>query len=171
MPHPSRKRPRRFKDHSRKSPMEHLEAVIISLLVAVAFLSAVATRIGIPYPILLVVGGLALGFVPGIPDVRLEPDLVLVVFLPPLLYSAAFSANLRELRADARMITMTSTVLVAVTAAAVAVAAHALVDGLPWAVAFALGAIVAPTDPVAATQILRRLPCPGGWSTPSRARR
>ena len=82
--------------------MEHIEAVIISLLVAVAFLSALATRIGIPYPILLVVGGLALGFVPGIPDVRLDPDLVLVVFLPPLLYSAAFFANLRELRADAR---------------------------------------------------------------------
>jgi len=140
--------------------MEHIEAVIISLLVAVAFLSAIATRVGIPYPILLVVGGLGLGFVPGVPDVRLEPDLVLVVFLPPLLYSAAFFANLRELRADARTITLTSTVLVAITAAAVAVAAHALIDGLPWAVAFALGAIVAPTDPVAATQILRRFDVP-----------
>ena len=140
--------------------MEHIEAVIISLLVAVAFLSAVATRIGIPYPILLVVGGLGLGFVPGIPDVRLEPDMVLVVFLPPLLYSAAFFANLRELRADARTITLTSTVLVAATATAVAVAAHALIDDLPWAVAFALGAIVAPTDPVAATQILRRFDVP-----------
>src|SRR3954470_13879571 len=140
--------------------MEHIEAVIINLLVAVAFLSALATRVGIPYPILLVVGGLALGFVPGVPDVRLEPDLVLVVFLPPLLYSAAFFADLRALRADARVITMTSTVLVVVTAVAVAVAAHALVDGLPWAVAFALGAIVAPTDPVAATQILRRFDLP-----------
>ena len=140
--------------------MDHLEAVIISLLVAVAFLSALATRIGMPYPILLLVGGLALGFTPGMPDVRLEPELVLVVFLPPLLYSAAFFANLRELRADARVITMSSTVLVAVTAAAVAVATHALVDGLPWAVAFALGAIVAPTDPVAATQILRRFAVP-----------
>src|SRR6185312_16406779 len=134
--------------------MEHIEAVIISLLIAVAFLSALATRIGIPYPILLVVGGLGLGFVPGIPNVRLEPDLVLVVFLPPLLYSAAFFANLRELRADARTITLTSTVLVVATAAAVAVAAHALVDGLSWAVAFALGAIVA------ATEILRRFDVP-----------
>src|SRR6185312_9914684 len=116
--------------------------------------------VGIPYPILLVVGGLALGFVPGIPNVRLDPDLVLVVFLPPLLYSAAFFANLRELRADARTITLTSTVLVAITAAAVAIADHALIDGLPWAVAFALGAIVAPTDPVAATQILRRFDVP-----------
>jgi Na+/H+ antiporter len=140
--------------------MEHPEAVIISLLVAVAFLSALATRVGIPYPILLVVGGLGLGFVPGVPDVQLEPDLVLVVFLPPLLYSAAFFANLRELRADARTITLTSTVLVLVTAVAVAVAAHALVDDLPWAVCFALGAIVAPTDPVAATAILRRFDVP-----------
>jgi Na+/H+ antiporter len=140
--------------------MEHMEAVIISLLVAVAFLSALATQLGIPYPILLVVGGLGLGFVPGIPDVRLQPDLVLVVFLPPLLYSAAFFADLRALRADARSITLTSTVLVAVTATAVAFTAHAVVEGLPWAVAFALGAIVAPTDPVAATQILRRFDVP-----------
>src|SRR3954462_8271821 len=140
--------------------MEHIEAVIISLLVAVAFLSALATRIGIPYPILLVVGGLALGFAPGIPDVRPDPDLVLGGFLPPLLYSAAFFANLRELRYDARTITLTSTVLVVATATAVAVAIHALVEDLPWAVAFALGAIVAPTDPVAATQILRRFDVP-----------
>ena len=140
--------------------MSHIEAVIISLLVAVVFLSALATRVGIPYPILLVVGGLGLGFAPGMPDVRLEPDLVLVVFLPPLLYSAAFFADLRALRADARSIAMSSTVLVVLTAVAVAVAVHALVDGLPWAVAFALGAIVAPTDPVAATQILRRLDMP-----------
>src|SRR6185312_6599038 len=116
--------------------------------------------VGIPYPILLVVGGLALGFVPGIPNVRLDPDLVLVVFLPPLLYSAAFFANLRELRADARTITLMSTLLVGVTAVAVAVAMHALVDGLPWEACFALGAIVAPTDPVAATQIARRLDVP-----------
>jgi monovalent cation/hydrogen antiporter len=140
--------------------MEHIEAVIISLLVAVAFLSALATRIGIPYPILLVLGGLVLGFAPGIPDVQLDPDLVLVVFLPPLLYSAAFFANLRELRADARTITLSSTVLVVVTAVAVAVATHALVDGLDWAVCFALGAIVAPTDPVAATAVLRRFDVP-----------
>src|SRR3954451_12558773 len=121
--------------------MEHIEAVIISLLVAVAFLSALATRIGIPYPILLVLGGLALGFVPGIPDVRLQPEMVLVVFLPPLLYSAAFFANLRELRADMRAITLLSTVLVAVTALVVAVTAHTIVGDLPWAVCFALGAI------------------------------
>src|SRR3954469_12210252 len=112
--------------------MDHIEAVIISLLVAVAVLSALATRIGVPYPILLVLGGLALGFVPGVPDVRLQPDLVLVVFLPPLIYSGAFFANLRELRADMRTITLLSTLLVMATAAAVAVTAHTLVAGLPW---------------------------------------
>ena len=144
----------------RPAAMDHLEAVIISLLVAVVILSALATRIGIPYPILLVLGGAVLGFLPGIPDISLDPDLVLVVFLPPLLYSAAFFANLRELRADARTITLMSTLLVGVTAVAVAVAMHALVDGLPWEACFALGAIVAPTDPVAATQIARRLDVP-----------
>jgi CPA1 family monovalent cation:H+ antiporter len=140
--------------------MEHIEAIIISLLVAVAGLSALATRIGVPYPILLVLGGLVLGFLPGMPDVRLAPELVLVVFLPPLLYSGSFFASLRELRADARSITLLSTALVAVTAAVVAVAVHALVEDLPWAVCFAFGAIVAPTDPIAATTIARRLELP-----------
>jgi CPA1 family monovalent cation:H+ antiporter len=140
--------------------MDHIEAIIILLLVAVAVLSATATRIGVPYPILLVLGGLVMGFVPGLPDVRLQPQLVLVVFLPPLLYSGAFFANLRELRADMRAIVLLSTVLVAVTAAVVAVIVHALVGGLPWAVCFALGAIVAPTDPVAATEIARRYNVP-----------
>ncbi|HSD76953.1 MAG TPA: Na+/H+ antiporter, partial [Solirubrobacteraceae bacterium] len=140
--------------------MDHLEAVLVSLLVAVAGLSAVATRVGVPYPILLVLGGLVLGFMPGIPDVELDPELVLVVFLPPLLYAAAFFANLRELRADARSITLLSIGLVLATTVTVAVAAHALVAGLPWAACFALGAIVAPTDPVAATTIARRLGVP-----------
>src|SRR3954451_4403706 len=140
--------------------MNHIEAVIISLLVAVAVLSATATRIGVPYPILLVLGGLALGFIPGVPDVELQPELVLVVFLPPLLSSGAFFANLRELKADLRTITLNSTLLVVATAAAVAVTAHALVAGLPWAVCFARAAIAAPTAPPAATAIPRRYGIP-----------
>jgi Na+/H+ antiporter len=123
-------------------------------------LGATATRVGVPYPILLVLGGAVLGFLPGVPDVELEPELVLVVFLPPLLYAGAFFANLRELRADMRAIVLLSTVLVGLTAVVVAVTVHALVHGLPWAVCFALGAIVAPTDPVAATEIARRLGVP-----------
>jgi CPA1 family monovalent cation:H+ antiporter len=114
----------------------------------------------VPYPILLVLGGLLLGFLPGLPAVELPPELVLVVFLPPLLYQAAFFSTLRDLRADLRAITTTAVGLVLVTMAAVAVTAHALVDGLSWAVAFTLGAIVSPTDALAATAVARRLGAP-----------
>ena len=136
------------------------EILILGLLVAVPALSVIARLIGVPYPIVLVVGALPIGFIPGVPDVELDPELVLVIFLPPLLYVAAFFANLRELKADARAISMLSIGLVALTTCAVAVAAHLLIDGLPWAAAFALGAIVSPTDPVAATTIARRLGAP-----------
>ena len=140
--------------------MHDVELVLISLLVAVAGLAAAARAVNIPYPIVLVVGGLVLGFLPGLPDVQLEPDLVLVIFLPPLLYSAAFFANLHDLRRDMRSISLLAIGLVLATMCTVAVVAHALVDGLPWGAAFALGAIVAPTDPVAATTIARRLNVP-----------
>jgi Na+/H+ antiporter len=122
----------------------------------VAVLGAAARAVNVPYPIVLVVGGLALGFLPGLPNVELEPELVLVIFLPPLLYSAAFFANLHDLRRDMRSIGMLALGLVLATMCVVAVVAHELVDGLPWAAAFALGAIVAPTDPLAATEIARR---------------
>src|SRR4051812_8675201 len=124
-----------------RSAVEHIESVIIILLCAVVVLSAIATRSGVPYPILLVLGGLVLGFLPAVPNVRLNPDLVLVVFLPPLLFSGAFFASLRGLRADARTISLLSTGLVVATTVIVAVVAHALADGLPWAACFALGAI------------------------------
>jgi Na+/H+ antiporter len=140
--------------------MGGVEVVLVSLLVAVAGLAAASRAMGIPYPIVLVLGGLVLGFVPIVPEAQLDPSLVLVLFLPPLLYSAAYFASLRDLRADIRSISLLAVGLVAFTAAAVAVAAHALIDGLPWAGAFALGAIVAPTDPVAATAIARRLDAP-----------
>jgi CPA1 family monovalent cation:H+ antiporter len=114
----------------------------------------------IPYPILLVVGGSVLGFVPGIPEVELEPDLVLVIFLPPLLFHQAYFSSLRDLRRDMRTITLSAVGLVLVTMAIVAVVLHAVIDGLPWAAAFAFGAIVAPTDPLAASEICRRLGVP-----------
>jgi Na+/H+ antiporter len=140
--------------------MGEVELVLVSLLVAVAVLGAAARAVNIPYPIVLVVGGLALGFVPGLREVELDPDLVLVIFLPPLLYSAAFFANLHDLRRDMRSISLLAIGLVLTTMCTVAVVAHALVDGLSWPAAFVLGAIVAPTDPVAATTIMRRLRVP-----------
>jgi monovalent cation/hydrogen antiporter len=139
--------------------MDHVEIVLAALFVAVAGLTTLARRLSVPYPILLVLGGLALGFVPGIPAIDLDPELVFVIFLPPLLYHAAFFADLRSLRADVRAISLTSVGLVLVTMAAVAVLAHELI-GVPWAAAFALGAIVSPTDPVAATAVMRRLGAP-----------
>ena len=139
--------------------MEHLELVLLGVLVAVAALSVIAQFVRIPYPILMVLGGLGLGLIPGAPEVSLDPDLVLVVFLPPLLYVGAFFASLRDVRRDARVIGLMAIGLVAATAVAVAVVAHELA-GLPWAAAFTLGAIGSPTDPLAATQIMRRLGAP-----------
>src|SRR5687767_8348012 len=139
--------------------VEHFETFLIVLFVAVAGLNVLAHRLGIPYPIPLVVGGLALGFVPGVPDVELEPDLVLVIFLPPLLYSAAFFSDLSALRRDLRPISLSAIGLVIATTVSVGVIAHEAI-GLPWAVAFALGAIVSPTDPIAATAIMRNVGAP-----------
>jgi CPA1 family monovalent cation:H+ antiporter len=133
--------------------------LILALCVGIPALSVVARLFDIPYPIVLVLGALALGLLPGVPEVELDPDLVLVIFLPPLLYVSAFMADLRALRADARSLSLTSIGLVLMTACAVAVVGHELV-GLPWAISFALGAIVSPTDPVAATAISRELGVP-----------
>jgi CPA1 family monovalent cation:H+ antiporter len=140
--------------------VEHIELVVLFLLVTVAVLTALARVLGLPYPILLVIGGSLVGFAPGVPDVQLDPDLVLLIFLPPLLFNAAYFSSVRELRADARSITLNAVGLVLLTTCAVALAAHAAIDGLPWAAAFALGAIVSPTDPLAATAIARRLGVP-----------
>jgi monovalent cation/hydrogen antiporter len=140
--------------------MREPELLLLVLMVAVGGLSVLAGTIRVPYPILLVLGGLVLGFLPGVPPAELPPDLVLVLFLPPLLYQAAFFSSPRDLRADARAITLLAVGLVLATMSAVAAAAHTVVGGLPWAAAFTLGAIVAPTDPLAATAIARRLGVP-----------
>ena len=139
--------------------MGDLQLVIAALFVSAAGLNALANWLDVPYPIPLVLGGLVLGLVPGIPDVQLDPNLVLLVFLPPLLYSSAFFADLRALRTDARVISLTAIGLVLATAVAVAVIGHELI-GLSWAMSFALGAIVSPTDPAAATAIMRRVGAP-----------
>jgi Na+/H+ antiporter len=140
--------------------VDDVEVVLVALFVSVVVLAAAARAINVPYPIVLVIGGAVLGFLPGLPDVQLDPNLVLVLFLPPLLYAGAFFANLRELRTNLRPITLLSVGLVIATVLVVAWVAHALIDGLSWPAAFALGAIVGPTDPVAATAIARRLGVP-----------
>jgi CPA1 family monovalent cation:H+ antiporter len=141
--------------------MHHIEPLLLALIVAVAGLSVLARMVSVPYPILLVVGGLVLGFVPGMPSVELPPELVLVAFLPPLLYWSGFFSSPRDLRADTRAISAAAIGLVLATTVAVAVAAHAVIEGMDWAVAFALGAIVSPTT---------RWPPPpsaGAWACPA----
>jgi Na+/H+ antiporter len=140
--------------------LHEIEPLLLALIVAVAGLSVLARVVRVPYPILLVLGGLVLGFVPGMPAVELPPELVLVAFLPPLLYWSGFFSSPRHLWADARAISLLAVGLVLVTTVAVAAIAHAMVDGMTWPAAFALGAIVSPTDPLAASAIGRRLGVP-----------
>jgi Na+/H+ antiporter len=136
-----------------------LQIFLAALFISAAVLNSIANWLKVPYPIPLVIGGLAVGLIPGIPHIELNPDLVLLVFLPPLLYQSAFFYDLRALRSDARVIILNAVGLTLFTAAIVAVIAHQVIH-MPWAVAFALGAIVSPTDPAAATAIMRRVGAP-----------
>jgi CPA1 family monovalent cation:H+ antiporter len=133
---------------------------LLAVLLSAAVLLVLAYQTSIPYPILLVIGGAGIGFVPGLPAVELPPEAVLVIFLPPLLYSAAFFSSLRDLRDNKRPIGLLAVGLVVMTTLGIGVVAHAVVDDLSWAAAFTLGAIVAPTDPVAATAIASRSGAP-----------
>ncbi len=137
----------------------HEELQLLLLLITALALLLLAEPLHIPYPILLVVGGLALGFAPGVPTVTLPPDAVIIGILPPLLYSAAFNTGLRDLKRNIRAISLLAIGLVALTMVGVAVAAHYVI-GLSWAGGFVLGAVVSPTDPVAATSIAHRLGVP-----------
>jgi monovalent cation/hydrogen antiporter len=134
--------------------------VLAAILVAVALLLIVAKLMRIPYPILLVVGGLGLSFVPGIPEIQLPPDLVLIAVLPPLLYGTAFFTSLRDLRENAGAISLLAVGLVLTTMLVVAAVAHFLIADLSWHGAFVLGAVVSPTDPTAASAIAERLGLP-----------
>jgi monovalent cation/hydrogen antiporter len=133
--------------------------IILGLLIAVAALATPAARLRVPYPILLVIGGSALGFVPGLPPVELDPELVFLLFLPPLLYVSAIFTSWRDFRANIRPISLLAVGLVLMTTFVVGTVVHT-VAGLPWAAAFVLGAIVSPTDAIAATAIAQRLGVP-----------
>lgn len=138
----------------------HQLEVVILLLGVVLALTTLAHRIVIPYPILLVIGGLILGLIPGLPVVVLRPDLVFLVFLPPILWAAAYFTSWREFRFNLRPISLLAVGLVLATTAAVAVVGRLLLPGMGWAEAIALGAIVSPPDAVSATAIARRLRIP-----------
>jgi monovalent cation/hydrogen antiporter len=133
-----------------------LELVLILLAVATA-LQLVAVRLRIPLPVLLVAGGSILAAIPKLPRPDINPDLIFLIFVPPLLYDGAQSASWRELRSRAAPILSLGVGLVLLTMVAVAVVAHAIIPGFTWPAAFALGAIVSPPDPVAATAVVRPL--------------
>jgi NhaP-type Na+/H+ or K+/H+ antiporter len=134
-------------------------ASLIFLVGAAVLLAQLAQLANVPYPVFLVLGGLAIGFTPGLPTVVVSPEVIFLVFLPPLLNAEAFSFSPLDLRARLRSITLLAVGLVLVTASFVAIVAH-LAAGLPWGAAFVLGAILAPTDPVAAQAVFRRLGVP-----------
>ena len=138
----------------------HQLEIIILLLAVVLLLTTVAQKLVVPYPILLVIGGLILGLIPGIPTVTLSPDLVFLVFLPPILWAAAYFTSWREFKENLRPISWLAVGLVLATTAAVAAVARAVLPGLGWAEAIALGAIVSPPDAVSATAIGKRLRIP-----------
>ena len=133
---------------------------LIVVFLAIIGLVALANRINVAYPIVLVVGGIAIGFIPHVPTVPLPPDLVLLVFLPPLLYWESVTAPTSEFRSNAIWIFQMAFGLVIVTTLVVAAVAHAIVPGMSWGVAFVLGAIVSSTDELAFTAIADRLDVP-----------
>jgi CPA1 family monovalent cation:H+ antiporter len=134
--------------------------LVLGLLVVVVLAVTVSRRLGIPYPILLVGLGILIGLFPGMPQVDLAPDLVFLLFLPPILFGAGFLTSVRDFRANLRPILLLAVGLVLVTTLAVGVVMHSLLPSMGWAPAFALGAIVSPPDAVAATSIAQRLGLP-----------
>jgi CPA1 family monovalent cation:H+ antiporter len=142
------------------SGTSHVVLLALGLGSLVMVVTALARRLPIPTPIVQVGAGFLVGLIPGAAVPELDPDLVFFVFLPPVLWAAAYFTSLREFKANLRPIGLLAIGLVIATTGVVAVAAHALLPGLPWAVALALGAIVSPPDAVAAEAIIKRLPVP-----------
>jgi CPA1 family monovalent cation:H+ antiporter len=139
--------------------MRSVVEVFVWLLVAVAVLALVARKLNISYPILFIIGGLLLGLIPKLPEVRLSPELVFLFFLPPLLFSAALFTSWRDFRCNLRPISLLAVGLVLFTTVAVAYLAHYFM-GLPMAAGFVLGAIISPPDAIAATAIAEHLKIP-----------
>src|SRR6202166_782020 len=135
-------------------------AVFLLLLVFVAMFAGLARRLKVPYPILLVIAGLLLSFLPGMPRIGLDPNLVFLVFLPPLFNSAAWTLSRREFQRNFVSIAMLAVGLVLFTVVGLAMAAGGVLPGFDWESAVLLGGVVAATDAIAATSIARRVGLP-----------
>jgi Na+/H+ antiporter len=138
----------------------HVQSLLLGLLCFIAVFAGTARRLGVPYPIMLVIAGLLLSLVPGIPHIALRPDVVFLVFLPPLLYSAAWTLSWQEFVKNLVSIGWLAFGLVVFTVATVAYTAGHILPGFDWKAGFLLGAVVAATDPIAATATARRLGLP-----------
>jgi monovalent cation/hydrogen antiporter len=142
--------------------LTHFELIVLLLLVLVAFLAVLAKRVHIPYPIVMVIGGLVVGFLPHIPRVALDPNVVFLIFLPPLLFSASFHISWRDFRDNLVSIVMLAFGLVGFSLVGVAVTTRAMIPGFDWKLGLVLGAVVAATDAIAATSTAKRLGLPRG---------
>lgn len=131
--------------------------LVIMLLFGITFLAGVSNKYKFPFPIALVLSGLLISIIPGLPSISLEPDIVFLIFLPPLLYEAAWKTNWHNFKTYKRPILLAAFVLVLFTTLAVGAAAHMFIPGISWSLGFLLGAIVSPTDAVAATSITKGL--------------
>jgi Na+/H+ antiporter len=134
--------------------------LILLLMAVIVVLDLIARRFELPRAAALILGGIGFAVIPGTPDVELDPDLVLVLFLPPLLMSSAWFTSWRDFRADIRIILQLAVGAVFFTTLVVGVVTHLVMPSLPWAACFALGAIVSPPDSVAAKAVLAKLPLP-----------
>src|SRR5271154_3826661 len=140
--------------------VQHVEPVLILLLILVVVLALLAKRFRTPYPIILVIGGLLLSLVPHMPHAELNPEVVFLVFLPPLLFSAAFQTSWRDFRYNLVSISMLAIGLVTFTVFGVAFSTHWLIPSFDWRTGLVLGAVVCTTDAIAATSIADRVGLP-----------
>lgn len=136
--------------------MENYSVVIFIMAIMIG-LSAIADKIRLPYPILLIVAGIALGFIPELPEIEINPEVIFLIFLPPLLYDAAFNISYKEFQNNMSTISGLAISLVFITASGIAVIAHYMIPGMTWPLAFVLGAILSATDAVAAISITKGL--------------
>lgn len=134
--------------------------IILSLLLTVSLLSMLSNKLGIAYPIFLVIAGLIIGIIPDIPNVTLKPDIVFIIFLPPLLYSAALNTSWRDFKGSIRSISLLAIGLVIFTSCIIAFLAHAIIPDFSLALGFVLGGIISPPDAIAATSIISKLKVP-----------
>jgi len=144
--------------------MEHYSIVILLLGVMIC-LSAVADAIRIPYPILLILGGIAVGFIPSVPVVELDPEVIFLIFLPPLLYDSAFNIRAEDFRTHFNTISTLAISLIFLTTTAIAAVAYFLIPGMTWPLAFVLGSILSATDAVSAISITKGLGLPHKMTT------